>query len=223
MRRMPRVSDAHLEARREQILAAARRCFSRNGFHATSMQDVIAEAGLSVGAVYRYFKSKDELRTAVAEETVGGISGEVSAIAHHEPPLRIAEAMARVVAVVEPLAHGPESVARIAIQAWGEALRDPSLAEFVGGVFRTLRGHFVTLARRAQQEGHLPPDADPEAVGAVLLAVLPGYLLQRLLTGGPDPATFAEGIRALLLPAAGSAWWAGEEAYDRKSPTDPGE
>nr|BFE67761.1 hypothetical protein GCM10020092_010620 [Actinoplanes digitatis] len=55
---VPRVSEDHLTARREQILAAARLCFLRNGLHNTSMQDLIQEAGLSVGAVYRYFKSK---------------------------------------------------------------------------------------------------------------------------------------------------------------------
>ncbi|HEY9407971.1 MAG TPA: helix-turn-helix domain-containing protein, partial [Jiangellaceae bacterium] len=52
---MPRVSEAHLAARRDQILQAAWTCFARDGFHATSMQDVFAEAGLSAGAVYRYF------------------------------------------------------------------------------------------------------------------------------------------------------------------------
>ena len=64
---VPRVSEAHLAARRQQILDAARTCFLRNGFHQTSMQDVIREAGLSVGAVYRYFPSKNDLITALAE------------------------------------------------------------------------------------------------------------------------------------------------------------
>ena len=43
---MPKVSQQHRDARREQIMAAARRCFLRDGFHATSMQDLFAEAGL---------------------------------------------------------------------------------------------------------------------------------------------------------------------------------
>jgi AcrR family transcriptional regulator len=201
---MPRVSEAHLAARREQILAAARRCFSRNGFHATSMQDVIADAGLSVGAVYRYFQSKDELRTAVAEETVGAILNELSAVTEHEPPLPVAEAMARVVDVIEPRLAGPDPVARIAIQAWSEALRDPDLAEFVHGKITAMRDTFHALARRAQQAGHLPPETDPAAVGAVLLAIMPGYVLQRLLTGAPDRATFVTGLQALLPPPATS-------------------
>ncbi len=44
---MPKVTQQHMDARREQILDAARRCFLRDGFHSTSMQDLFAEAGLS--------------------------------------------------------------------------------------------------------------------------------------------------------------------------------
>jgi AcrR family transcriptional regulator len=195
---MPRVPESHLTARREQILDAARRCFSRNGFHATSMQDVIAEAGLSVGAVYRYFKSKDELRTAVAEETARSLLEGVAAIAAHEPPLPLREVFARLLDLLEAMLRGPDPVARVGVQAWGEALRDPGLGRFVSGVLGTMRGHFTTIAGRAQQTGDLAPDADPAAVAAVLVSLVPGYLLQRLHTGGPDRPTFLAGLHALL-------------------------
>ena len=56
---MPKVSDAHVEARRQQILEAASACFARQGFHQTSVQDICKEAGLSAGAVYRYFPGKE--------------------------------------------------------------------------------------------------------------------------------------------------------------------
>ncbi|HEY0718123.1 MAG TPA: helix-turn-helix domain-containing protein, partial [Streptosporangiaceae bacterium] len=52
---MPKVTQQYRDARRDQILSAARRCFLRDGFHVTSMQDLFAESGLSSGAVYRYF------------------------------------------------------------------------------------------------------------------------------------------------------------------------
>src|ERR1700712_1467078 len=83
--RMPKVTDAHRESRREQILVAAWKCFSRKGFHSTSMADVIAEAGLSAGAVYLYFKSKDEIIVAVGTQVFGGIQGRLSEFAKQEP------------------------------------------------------------------------------------------------------------------------------------------
>lgn len=190
--------ESHLEARRRQILSAARRCFSRNGFHATSMQDVIDEAGLSVGAVYRYFKSKDEIRTAVAEETVGTMLDEIGAIATHEPPLPVVDAMTRLVGVMESRLAGDDPVARIAVQAWGEALRDPDLGRFVSRMLAAVQDHFVAIARQAQRSGDLPATADPRAVGTALMAFVPGYIVQRLLTGAPDADTFLAGIRALL-------------------------
>src|SRR6516165_9825143 len=58
---MPKISDQQRQARRDQILAAAWTCFFRKGIHATSMEEIIREAGLSAGAVYLYYKGKDEL------------------------------------------------------------------------------------------------------------------------------------------------------------------
>lgn len=67
---MARVSQEHLDARRRQILDGAALCFARNGFHATSMQDVLKEVDLSAGAVYRYFSGKEELIAAIVTEVL---------------------------------------------------------------------------------------------------------------------------------------------------------
>jgi TetR/AcrR family transcriptional regulator, transcriptional repressor of aconitase len=87
---MPRVSQEHLDARRRQIIDAARRCFVRNGFHATSMQDVLAEARLSAGAVYRYFPGKDDIIAAIADDALAEISQAVQRVLDTDPapPLR---------------------------------------------------------------------------------------------------------------------------------------
>ena len=66
---MPKVTEAHLEARRHQILEAASSCFARRGFHQCTMHDICAEAQLSPGAVYRYFHSKEEIIEAMCEES----------------------------------------------------------------------------------------------------------------------------------------------------------
>ena len=70
---MPKVSDAHVEARRRQILDAAKACFSGQGFHQTSIQDICREAELSPGAVYKYFSSKDHIIAAACLECQQGI------------------------------------------------------------------------------------------------------------------------------------------------------
>jgi len=56
---MPRVSDEYMARRRGEILEAAKACFAREGFHATSMRDIYRECGLSPGAVYNHFASKE--------------------------------------------------------------------------------------------------------------------------------------------------------------------
>lgn len=194
---MPRVSESHLAARRRQILDAARACFLRNGFHATSMQDVIGEAGLSVGAVYRYFPGKAAIIAAIAEEATGSAAARLDELAHADPAPTPAEAVAIAVDVLEP-ELGPDGALRIAIQVWSESMRDADLAALTGRVFGVMRGHFAAVARRAAGAGTLAPGADPEAVGAVLFALLPGYALQRVLTGYPDRATYLAGLRAVL-------------------------
>jgi len=194
---MPRVSDEHLAARRQQILDAAYTCFSRNGFHNTSMQDVIAEANLSVGAVYRYFKSKNDLITAIAEGALEGAEDVFAELVKHEPPLPLAEAMDRALGFADSQT-GPRGALRIAIQVWAESLRDPSLAAFVADKYSHFRGLFTALARRAQEAGELPPDADTEAIGAALFGMIPGFALQRILANGPDKKAYADALRVLL-------------------------
>ena len=65
---MPKVDQAHLDARRQQIVDAARVRFTTHGFAGTSMTDIVAESGLSTGAIYRYFASKDEIIVEVCEQ-----------------------------------------------------------------------------------------------------------------------------------------------------------
>jgi len=62
---MPRLTDEQQNERRSQILQAAGRCFTRDGFHRTSMQRICKEAGMSPGALYLYFESKEALIAAM--------------------------------------------------------------------------------------------------------------------------------------------------------------
>src|ERR1700710_454706 len=78
---MPRVSQAHLDARRQQIVDAARARFAGHGFARTSMADIVEESGLSNGAIYRYFTSKDEIVIAVCEQASDALPKALTAAA----------------------------------------------------------------------------------------------------------------------------------------------
>ena len=64
---MPKLKPDTQRARREHILDAALTCFARGGFHATTMQAICREAGVSPGALYVYFDSKEALIAGLCE------------------------------------------------------------------------------------------------------------------------------------------------------------
>lgn len=191
---MPKVSEEHAAARREQILSAAQRCFARKGFHNTSMNDVFAEAGLSAGAVYSYFKSKDEIIVAMSDRAVRMIVPFFDEVLAEEPAPALEDVMRRFAVELENLVAGPGSIAP---QVWAEATHNPALVPAVTANLRRMRGFWTEIARREQAAGRLSPDADVAAVGTVLFSMTPGYMFGHLLLGDLGPDTVARGLRDL--------------------------
>jgi AcrR family transcriptional regulator len=194
---MARVSQEHLDARRRQILDAARRCFAANGFHNTSMQDVLKEAGLSAGAVYRYFPSKDALISAAAEEALALIAGAFAEVMEQQPPPAPDELFTSIIRTLEKL-EGPQHAGRIAIQAWAEALRSEEMAARLRPNVQQARRTLAALVARYQESGDITADADPLEVAAVLLSVIPGFLVQHVVIGDTEADAFVRGLRALF-------------------------
>src|SRR5512139_1067077 len=91
---MPKVTEEHRLARREQILAAASRCVAREGFHKTTMADVIREADLSAGAVYGYFRGKSDIIRAIAERSIGSVATLLHGLVGQDAPVHPADAIA---------------------------------------------------------------------------------------------------------------------------------
>lgn len=177
---MPKVSDEHLAARRSQILDAAAACFAVQGFHRTSMADILAAADLSAGAVYRYFPSKEEIVAAIATQAGEGLRGVVDELRAREQPPSPQGALLELVRFVDGQA-GPRGSLRIALQVWAEALRDERLHARVRETYGILRDGLADICRRAQAHGSLDPSVDTQALGRVLFSLVPGYVLRRLL------------------------------------------
>lgn len=194
---MPRVTDEHRAERREQILDAARRCFSRDGFHQTSMSDIFAEAGLSSGAVYGYFKSKDELIIAIAELVVAQLSDIVTPLAVQDPPPSAEKFVQQALKRVDDMAFGAKGYGRLAPQVWSEALRNPELGKVLTSRYEDIAAIVAELVERQQQHGLIPDDAVPREVVPVLMGSFIGYIVQRLLFGSVDLQSYAAGVAAI--------------------------
>lgn len=195
---MPRRTAEQLQARRQEILHAAWRCFARQGFHATSMDQVIAEAGLSAGAVYRYFTGKDELIAAAAAEATQVGLDVFDQIDAESPPPSPSQVVAWVLTnVVGNSDRDGCDVNRLIVQVWGEAIRSPPVLAMAQDAQRQLRAGFVMLAQRWVTHGQLPNDTDPTAIGAVMFAIIPGFILQHLILDDVQPQALADGLTAL--------------------------
>ncbi|MEU4312497.1 TetR/AcrR family transcriptional regulator [Nocardia sp. NPDC024068] len=194
---MPRVSDEHLERRRQQILDAARVCFVRKGFHQTSMQDVFTESGLSAGAVYRYFKSKDDLVMALATTAAGDVRARMLEFIEHDPLPTPAELIAHMTDWIYTQS-GPEGRIRLAPQAWSLALTDAQAAIPVRNTMTGIRAMWREYAVRMHDAGWLPADSDLDAVAAALFGLLPGFVLQHLLMGDLDSDQYIRGVDTLF-------------------------
>ncbi len=196
------MTDDDRAGRRAAIMAAAAGCFAADGFHTTSMADIIRASGLSAGAVYSYFRSKEELITAVAGLPLANAEAVFAALPADDAAPSPAEAVAALVqGVVARAADDPAlgvDITRLAVQVWGEALRNPEVRGRVSAVYRTLRDHCTEVARRWQAAGNLPPEARPDEVGAAMLGLAQGFLLQRLLLDEATAEGYIAGATAVL-------------------------
>jgi len=201
VRGMPKVTEEHRANRRLEIVHAARKCVIEHGFHKTTMADVIRESGLSAGAVYGYFKSKDEIVAAIADDALSSIDELFEGILATEAPLTPAAAVQATLEHVIQIADlKGGDLTRVAIQAWAEALHNDAIMATASSKYRILREHFEAVARRAQADGTVDPDADPQQIAQVLFGLLPGFVLQRLLLGDVTPEGYVAGLSALLSP-----------------------
>jgi AcrR family transcriptional regulator len=213
---MPKVSDAHRQARRREILDAAAACFARQGFHRTSMQDIVRESGISAGLVYRYFASKDEVIAAIVEQwhehrtrLLTGAAPEGPDAAPEGPdaaggghPLPAYLAMLRAIAAPE----AADDI-RLGVQVWAEALRSPAIGELTRGGVDRFRKLAAGAIRDAEREGGLPAGVEPDALARVLIAIYQGLTLQTAWDGAVDNDAFVRAVAglvgALTAPAPG--------------------
>jgi AcrR family transcriptional regulator len=198
---MPKVTEAHSAARRQQIIDAAYRCFARKGFHQATMRDIYAEANLSPGAVYHYFDSKDAIIQASFEFDYQRSRALFdAAIASDDPLKALHELLDFFFGGLQGAAeHG---AGRVNVQGWGEALVNPRLLSTIRGVLDDYLDALSQIIRRAQELGQIDQSLDPRSVGRMLLSLYYGLELQKALDPAVEVETYAAEVKMLLFSAS---------------------
>ena len=185
---MPKITEEKRNARREQILAGARRCFAEHGYEGATVAKLEREIGLSRGAIFNYFPSKEDLFLELAARDTKrvsdvfldrGLEGVLHEILDFDP-----------------------SWLSVYLELVRRARTDPA--------FRTRledRETEFVLANRArveeaQRAGEIRDDLDPKSLGIFVNLVLHGLMVQRATGEDPPPVGLVLG---LLEDAIGGA------------------
>lgn len=195
---MPRISESEQEARRNQILDAARACVAEHGLEAVSMEMIIKASGVSVGAVYRYFKGKDEV---IAAAFISGTTGMVQALepVWAQSPLPAPpDLVGQVLRVIRGYqAAAPVDLSAVAVHGWSHSQSDPNLQAGARRLYGSLREHYRRAALEWQASGLLPA-VDPESLAELLFSITVGFTAQRVLVGDAGIEAHVGALRALI-------------------------
>ena len=212
---MPRVTAAHEQEVRDRIIAAAVRVFSEKGYHSSTIADVCRESGLSVGAIYTYFASKEALFLQNCDLiSARGLDELAQRLATATTTAeRLTIAIGLYIETIDEYEGAPGQISLV--QAWAEADREPGVREMLAARRERLVGAGQLLLYQGIASGELPAWLDVDAVTRGVLALLDGLLLQRIEAGDAyrpgDLLRRADAIAELLLAAAS----AGKPPVDR--------
>jgi AcrR family transcriptional regulator len=210
---MPKISQTRRDARRQEILDAALRCFSRDGFHNTTTADIVRESGVSQGTLYLYFATKDDIVVALADDRHQGEAFVGALASSEQDPIK------GLLCLIDLHGKGLNDksrvdMRRVGVQGWGEALRNERIRASVVEGLTTVREAIARLIERGQATGQIRASADPNAVARSLIAIFQGFVLQVAWGEEIDLAAcgrvIGEMIEGSLLTPAGRASWSGE-------------
>src|SRR5215472_14648794 len=178
--------DTPTPDRRSQILDAALVCFARRGFHQTSMHDISAEAGISVGLIYRYFENKEAVISAMATRHKKEIS-EVLERARQAPTLL--ESL-EILFTAHCCENEPRVISAFVVDLYAEASRNPQVADLVRDVLETAMDGVTELIARAPEAQNTTHGLSPTELAELIFAVARGMLMFEVLR--PQQMTAAE-------------------------------
>lgn len=182
---------------REEVLSGAMHAFWRQGFEATSVQDLVAATGINRASMYNAFGSKEALFLAAIDHYVERVNRKRTAVLFDDslPPR---EAITRFFNELVDFSLGDGKrlgclLTNTAIEL-GAKSKDIELR--LAGIFTRVQGTFEKLIRKGQAQGEIDADKDPVALSRFLVGTIHGV---RVLTrGGAKEAVLRDVVKVAL-------------------------
>ena len=182
------------EERKRQILEAAEVCFARRGFHGATMPEICAEAKLSPGTVYRYFRSKDDLIEALVEQDRADSLELIAFIGRAgDIPTAIGHAVDEALAAVDDPA-----AAAVYLEVGAEAARNPRVAAIVRRHDESVTGALADLLHRGQERGEVSPTIEPHLTAGLIFAMIDGVITRKALIPEIDLSRYAPAVKQVI-------------------------
>src|SRR3982750_3512922 len=174
--------------RRSQILEAAIVCFAKRGFHQTSMHDVSAEAGISVGLIYRYFANKEAVIAAMADRH----KTEIQDLLDRARQGAFLFQSLEILFTAHCSESSPKVLSAFVVDLYAEASRNPPVADLVRDVLETaMEGVTDLIARSPEAKQAATHGLQPHELAELIFAAARGMLMFDVL----QPAEMTEGGR----------------------------
>jgi len=202
----PKLKPETLAERKAHILAAALSCFSRKGYHQTTMDDIVEEAGLSKGGLYWHFGSKKELFLALFDQLFAADMNSLAEIL----PDQNATSEQKLLAALDLMIHMAtadefQQIMPLMIDVWAQNWQDSEVNEAAVELYRRFRAPLVDLIEEGIAKREFKP-VDANALASVLFGLYDGLAVQWMIDPAMvDWAVITETVRNTLLAGLLSA------------------
>ncbi len=190
---MPKLSSEQQEERRARILDAAEICFADAGFHRTTMQDICRRAGISAGALYIYFDSKEALIEGISarnREEVLQAFAQIGATVDFQAGLEML--------LQECIVNQPEHKSRLWLEIGSESTRNEQIRKTIETCDRLVLGAMSELLEGAKSQGLIDPQLPIGDITEAMAAMADGLFWRGAIAPNFDPAAIGHTMLAML-------------------------